>query len=131
MIDFEITETAAIDSGEQLMILMKKLNNRGIQFALDDYGTGYSNQASIMEFPYSTVKLDKSIVWASQAGEKAAISLKHTIAMLKELKMAVLAEGVETEAQVKSLEEMGCEFFQGYFYSTPLPENEILDLLKK
>lgn len=50
--------------------------------------------------------------------------------MLKELKMSVLAEGVETEAQTKSLAEMGCEFFQGYFYSTPIPEKEILSILK-
>lgn len=130
IIDFEITETAAVNSGEQLNILMKKLNKRGIQFALDDYGTGYSNQASIMEFPYSTVKLDKSIIWASQTSEKAAVSLKHTIAMLKELKMSVLAEGVETEAQIKYLTGMGCEFFQGYFYSTPVSETEILSILK-
>ena len=131
MVDFEITETAAVVSGDQLKILMRRLNETGIQFALDDYGTGYSNQASIMDYPYSTIKLDKSIVRAAEHNDKAAVSLKHTIAMINDLNMNALAEGVETDSQAERLCKMGCRLFQGYLYSPPVPEAEFLNILKR
>ncbi|MGP1459006.1 MAG: EAL domain-containing protein [Treponema sp.] len=131
IIDFEITESTAIISGDQLKILMQRLNENGIRFALDDYGTGYSNQANIMEYPYATVKLDKSIVKAAQANDKAAASLKHTIAMINDLNMHALAEGVETEDQVSYLLASGCKLFQGYLYSPPVPAQDFLNLIKR
>ena len=129
LLNFEITETTAVNSGENLSNVMTSMNDMGIHFALDDYGTGYSNTANIMQYPYSVVKLDKSIVWAAQNNIKASISLKYTIAMIKELDMFSLAEGVETMRQAQSLVEIGCEYFQGYYYSRPVTGLEFIDVV--
>jgi EAL domain-containing protein (putative c-di-GMP-specific phosphodiesterase class I)/GGDEF domain-containing protein len=129
LISFEITETTAINSGDRLQNVMQALNERGVRLALDDYGTGYSNTANIMQYPYAIVKLDKSIVWAAQNNVKAAISLKYIIAMIKELDMAVLAEGIETTRQAKSLIEIGCEYFQGFYYSKPIDATSFIDVV--
>lgn len=129
MINFEITETSAVNSGEKLMTTMKQFEEKGIHFSLDDYGTGYSNIANIMQHNYKIVKLDKSIVWAAQSNHQAFVSLKHMIAMIKELNMRILAEGIETKEQEELLEKMQCEYFQGYFFSKPLPEKEFLKFI--
>lgn len=130
LISFEITETTAVNSGERLHNVMNSMNEQGIKFALDDYGTGYSNTANIMQYPYSVVKLDKSIVWAAENSMKAAILLKYTIAMIKELDMNVLAEGVETLRQAQFLIDLGCEYFQGFYYSRPVKESDFIDIVQ-
>jgi diguanylate cyclase (GGDEF)-like protein len=130
LINFEITETTATNSGEHLLMMMRTMNKKGIRFSLDDYGTGYSNTANIMQYPYEVVKLDKSIVWAAQDNIKAAISLKYIIAMIKELDMTVLAEGVETQRQAKSLIDVGCEYFQGFFYSRPVDGASFIEIVE-
>lgn len=130
MINFEITETSAVNSGEHLMANMERLKKKGIHFSLDDYGTGYSNTANLMEYEYAIVKLDKSIVWAATESRKALVTLKYMIALIRELNMGILAEGIETEEQGKMLEELKCEFFQGYYYSKPLPEQQYLELIR-
>jgi EAL domain-containing protein (putative c-di-GMP-specific phosphodiesterase class I) len=131
LIDFEITESTADNSSENLDKIMDDFNKKGIDFSLDDYGTGYSNQSNLMRYPYSIVKIDKSLVWACDSNPKAFISLKHTIAMIKDLDMKVLAEGVETQHHIDLLEQIGCEFLQGYFYSRPLPISELMDVIKE
>jgi EAL domain-containing protein (putative c-di-GMP-specific phosphodiesterase class I) len=98
---------------------------------LDDFGTGYSNQSNIMQYPYSIVKIDKSLVWACDSNPKAFISLKHTVAMIKDLEMSVLAEGVESDEHKKLLEEIGVEYLQGFYFSKPLPPAETISFLEK
>ena len=99
LIDFEITESTADNSSENLDKIMDDFNKKGIDFSLDDYGTGYSNQSNLMRYPYSIVKIDKSLVWACDSNPKAFISLKHTIAMIKDLDMKVLAELITLTAK--------------------------------
>lgn len=129
LIDFEITETTA-DNTNKLEKIMAEFNTKGINFSLDDYGTGYSNQANLMKYPYSIVKIDKSMIWACDTNPKALVSLKHTVAMIKDLKMSVLAEGVETEEQKAMLCELGCDYFQGYYYSKPVPQDDFLTIIR-
>lgn len=129
LIDFEITETTA-DNTNKLEKIMSEFNTKGINFSLDDYGTGYSNQANLMKYPYSIVKIDKSMIWACDTNPKALISLKHTVAMIKDLEMSVLAEGVETEEQKTMLCELGCDYFQGYYYSKPVPQDDFLTIIR-
>ena len=129
LIDFEITETTA-DNTNKLEKIMAEFNTKGINFSLDDYGTGYSNQSNLMKYPYSIVKIDKSMIWACDTNPKALVSLKHTVAMIKDLKMSVLAEGVETEEQKAMLCELGCDYFQGYYYSKPVPQDDFLTIIR-
>jgi EAL domain-containing protein (putative c-di-GMP-specific phosphodiesterase class I) len=126
-VSLEITETAAVISGDLLWHNMQKLEEKGIHFAMDDYGTGYSNTASIIKYPFHTIKLDKSMLWSAMDNDKAMCALKHTSAMIKDMKMELLAEGVETLEQAELLEGMGCDLFQGYYYSKPLCEKDFLE----
>ena len=130
-IQFEITETAAVASKEVLRNTMEKLIKYGIEFAMDDYGTGFSNTATIINYPFSTIKLDKSMIWSAMEDEKAMIALKHMISMSKELKLHIIAEGVESLAQANHLAVLGCDYFQGYFFSRPLDEEDFLKVIQK
>ena len=130
-INLEITETAAVLSSENLRGNMTKLMEKGVNFSLDDYGTGFSNTASIIEYPFHTIKLDKSMLWSATDSEKAMCALEHVIAMVKSMHMELICEGVETQLQATMLEHMGCDYFQGYYFSKPVNAEGFLDLLAK
>ena len=119
-ITLEMTESAAVASEETLKSNMHKLIEKGMFFALDDYGTGFSNTVTMMKYPFKLIKLDKSMVWAAADSEKSMSLLKHTISMIKDMNMYIVAEGVETAAQANMLAKMGCDYFQGYYYSRPV-----------
>lgn len=119
-INLEITETAAVMSHETLMRNMSKLIERGVNFSLDDYGTGFSNTTFVIKYPFRIVKIDKSMVWSAMEDEKAMYALKYTMAMVKAMGMELVAEGVENEEHIRLLTELGCDFFQGYYYSKPV-----------
>lgn len=119
-VNLEITETAAVISSDVLVNNMNRLKEKGVKFSLDDYGTGYSNTANLIKYEFHTIKLDKSIVWSAMENKKAMLALKHTIAMIKDLEMKLVAEGVENLEQAQQLEAMGCDFFQGYYYHRPV-----------
>ena len=129
MINLEITETAAVISTEILLNNMQQLIQTGVHFSMDDYGTGFSNISHIIEYPFSLIKFDKSMIWASMNSEKAFCALKHNVSMIKELHMKIVAEGVETEEQAAALKELGCDYFQGYHFSKPVPKDEFISLL--
>ena len=130
-INLEITETAAVLSSENLRNNMTKLMKKGVNFSLDDYGTGFSNTASIVEYPFHTIKLDKSMLWSSTDSEKAMCALEHMIPMIKSMHMELICEGVETQAQATMLEHMGCDYFQGYYFSKPVNAEAFLELLAR
>lgn len=128
-IELEVTETAAVVSSETLMINMKQLMEKNMSFALDDYGMGYSNTTSILKYPFHTIKLDKSIVWAAMTDEKAKKFLQHTISMFRDIGIELVAEGVETKEMAAMLTKMKCDYLQGYLYSKPVKAEEFLQLL--
>lgn len=128
-ISLEITETAAVMSSDTLRLNMDELIGKGINFSLDDYGTGFSNMATIIEYPFHTIKIDKSLVWSAMEKPKSMCALKHSIHMVKDMNMELVAEGVETLEQTNMLKDMGCDYFQGYYYSKPLPSKDFLRLL--
>lgn len=127
----EITETAAISFPQVLHKNMEYLIKKGIHFALDDYGTGYSNINSLANLPLDIIKLDKSIIWEADVNERAKIVLESSIAMIKKMNMGIVAEGVETREQRDELIRMGCDSLQGYYYSRPIEEKVFLDLLRE
>ncbi|MGN0712511.1 MAG: EAL domain-containing protein, partial [Anaerovoracaceae bacterium] len=100
-----------------------------IAFSLDDYGTGYSNLSRIISLPFRIVKIDKSMTDKVFDSKINAI-LKHNIRLLKEIGMEIVVEGVETEEVVKKVEEMGCDFIQGYYFSRPLPQQEFVEFIQ-
>lgn len=130
-INLEVTETAAANSISILQENIEKLYARGISFSLDDYGSGYSTLGYLHQFPFQIIKLDKAMVWDAFANERAGITLKHTVGMLKELKVHIVAEGVETQEQQMHLSNIGCDYLQGWYYSKAIPEQEFAELIRE
>lgn len=129
MIDFEVTETFHTSNTRILLDNMAKLIDSGCTFAVDDYGTGFSNTDYLIEYPFELVKLDKSVVWSAVENEKAHKILEHTAAMIKSLGLRIVAEGVETYEQVEMLRHMGCDYLQGYYFSKPVPPELYIEFM--
>lgn len=126
MINLEVTETAS--SSNMLKNNMLKLYTFGINFSLDDYGTGYSNLVNILKLPISIVKIDKSITW--DYFQKGNTLLANVVKMFLERKMDIVVEGVETEEMARKLSEMGVHYEQGYYFSKPVPEDIFVKYLE-
>ena len=120
LIEFEITETTAMTDVEHTLEIMHQFRDRGYHFSIDDFGTGYSSLAYLNVMPLSTLKIDKQFIWEVESRGIAST----IVAIAKEMKLKVVAEGVETEEQLEWLRQLGCDEIQGYYYSKPLPAIE-------
>lgn len=129
-INLEITETVASYDQNVMMDNIEKLIQNGFSFSLDDYGTGYSNIKRVASLPLNIVKLDKTFV-NMEENPKMWIILKNTIQMIKEMNLKTVIEGVETKQMAEKFRELECEYIQGYYFSKPIPQKELLDFLAK
>lgn len=116
----EITESAFMDDMDAANLMLLKLRAQKIKIYLDDFGTGFSSLSYLVHFPVDVIKIDKSFVTWMNVDEQSEEIVKSVIALAHNLKMQVVAEGVEDEELVGSLRALGCDFIQGYFYSKPL-----------
>ncbi|WP_416139617.1 EAL domain-containing protein [Halomonas sp. HK25] len=124
----EVTESLFVEERDAARDKMLRLRERGITFALDDFGTGYSSLAYLKRLPLDQLKVDQSFVRDLLEDEISMAIVASTIALSHSLKLEVLAEGVETEAQRTWLAEHGCQSFQGYLFGRPVPvEALVLD----
>jgi diguanylate cyclase (GGDEF)-like protein len=125
----EITESTAMENPEQTVNILNKLNHLGVQLSLDDFGTGYSSLSYLHRLPFDTLKIDRSFVYSvGEQGENSEI-LQTIISLAKNLKMRVIAEGIETESQLAVLQNLGCDFGQGFLLAKPKPIRETEALL--
>lgn len=124
-IKIEFTESTLAESPQTVTEFVLDMEKYGIKMGLDDFGTGYSNFATVMSIPFGTIKVDKSIIWAASGNQMSAAAVKSIIDTFKALGMKVVAEGVETEAQKQFTVEVGIDQIQGFYYSRPLPEEEM------
>jgi len=116
----ELTESLLLKDVETTIARMERLRAVGVGFSLDDFGTGYSSLSYLHRLPLEQLKIDRSFIWDADTGRHGK-AIVHTIAGLgKALRIEVMAEGVETEAQLALIEEGGCHLFQGYLFSKPL-----------
>ncbi len=129
-ISLEINETASLVSAKLLRQNMQKMTDSGIRFSLDDYGSGFANLTTVVEYPFSIVKLDKKMLWNAMKSDKAMTVLRQTIRMMKQLSLELIAEGVETEEQAQLLAYYGCDFFQGYYYAKPQNAESFLKFIE-
>lgn len=130
-LNFEITETAAAYQQDTLLKTMDKLRDIGVEFSLDDYGSGHATMEYMVDLPFDIIKIDKGIVWNAHRNPSTNVALASTIAMISDLGRKVLAEGVETSEQAEWLKALGCDYLQGYYYSKPLSRNEFIEFLKQ
>lgn len=132
LLNLEITESAYTEQPQELFPIMEMLQQAGFIFAMDDFGSGYSSLNILKDIPVDIVKFDLRFLEKARKGEQVGQSiLKNTIQLMNELKLSVLAEGVETEKQVSFLKEMNCFYAQGYYYARPMPLKEFEILLKE
>lgn len=129
MIKLEITESLFIEDLELLRPVLNELNDNGIRISLDDFGTGYSSLSMLRHLPIDELKIDKSFVDDITSDESSLIMIQNIIDIGVNLKMSVIAEGVETNDQKNLLNEFGCNKFQGYLFAKPMTIEEIIDFL--
>ncbi|MEG5042404.1 EAL domain-containing protein [Microcoleus sp. B3-C5] len=121
----EITESAIVDNAQKAIALTEQLRSRQIQISIDDFGTGYSSLGQLHCFPVNNLKIDRSFVNQIQAGNRNYQVVNTIITLSNQLELAVIAEGLETTQQLQCLQQLGCEFGQGYLFSKPLTGAEI------
>jgi EAL domain-containing protein (putative c-di-GMP-specific phosphodiesterase class I) len=125
-LELEITESVAMHDPEDMRRLLASLSDLGVSIAIDDFGTGQSSLAYLKQFHVDRIKIDQSFVHGINADSTDDSIVRSIIALGKNLQLAVIAEGVETEEQCAFLEKEGCDEMQGFFCGRPKPAREIV-----
>ncbi len=129
-LELEITESAIMKNAEQNITILRKLKDMDIALTVDDFGTGYSSLSYLKHFPITRLKIDRSFVRDITINPDDAAIAEIIIAMAQTLKLGVIAEGVETRAQMEFLSFHNCVEMQGYLFSRPVPADQFASLLK-
>ncbi len=130
-LELEITESNAMQNAENSIKIMRRLSSLGVSFSIDDFGTGYSSLSVLKQFPLNTLKIDRSFIQDVPEDDDAVAIVKAIIALALSLKFEIIAEGVETQKQLDFLRHLGCQYFQGFLFSKPLPAARMTALLQK
>lgn len=131
MLEIEITESALMEREQESIDLLNRLRSLGVRIAIDDFGTGYSSLAYLKKFPIDVLKIDKSFVDNIPHDKDDMVIASTIVAMGHSLGLSVLAEGVETEAQLAFLASKQCNYYQGFLKSKPLPADHFSQFLLK
>ena len=124
-LEFEITEGQVMEKPEEAIIKLQQISDIGINIVIDDFGTGYSSLTYLKRLPVNKIKIDQSFIKEVPYDSEDVSIVKAIIALAKSLRLDIVAEGVEKEAQKEFLLENDCNHMQGYYYCEPLPADEI------
>lgn len=125
----EITESAVMENAENAIAMLERIKEIGVRISIDDFGTGYSSLSYLHRFPVDILKVDRSFVKTMEAGTENGEIVRTILALARALKLAVVAEGIESIHQFHQLRVLGCEYGQGYLFSRPLPVSDAEHLL--
>ena len=129
-LELEITESVLLDNPEQAIKTLQALKRLGVRLAIDDFGTGFSSLSYLKRLPIDKIKIDRSFVRDITSDQRDAAISKGLISMAHHLKLKVIAEGVETEAQVGFLKKHHCDEFQGYYFAKPMAWEQLQQFLQ-
>jgi len=127
----EITESVTLHNVTETMNVMERLIQLGIGFALDDFGTGYSSLSYLALLQPRIIKIDQSFVSPTRESVRNDTLLEAIVTLGNKLNMTMIAEGIETEAQLDRLRHLGCELGQGFLFSPAVPDENVLDMLTR
>jgi diguanylate cyclase (GGDEF)-like protein/PAS domain S-box-containing protein len=130
-LELELTESILIDQAEFVFGILQQLREMGVQLSIDDFGTGYSSLSYLKRFPITRLKIDQSFIRGVVSDPDDAAIVGAIISMAHNLKLKVIAEGVETGEQQDFLRSRQCDEVQGYYFSRPIPARGITDLLQR
>jgi diguanylate cyclase (GGDEF)-like protein/PAS domain S-box-containing protein len=126
-IEFEVTESAVMNDVEEAAGMLERLKRDGVSIALDDFGTGYSSLSYLSQFPINKLKIDKSFIRHIDTDPRSLAIAETVIALGKKLGMTVIAEGIESQAGIKMLANIGCDLGQGFFISKPVRPDQLVE----
>lgn len=127
-LEIEITESLFMQNIEEMRANMQRIRDLGVKIALDDFGTGFSSLSYLRKLPFDTIKMDRSFVDDINQGREGSALAITILNMAQNLHKKCVAEGVETNAQLKLLRDAGCDYIQGYLLGKPMCADEILTL---
>lgn len=127
MINLQISEEILAGMHADLLHNMHAMNEEGVNFSLDDYGSSSVTLAYIMTLPFQFVKIDKSVLWAALKNKSAMEAFKASINTLKDFSIKIVVEGVETKEMADHLKRLGCDYLQGFYYARPLSAKDFKD----
>lgn len=130
-VEFEITEGMVMTDPERAITMLENLADMGVQLALDDFGTGYSSLAYLKRFPIHTLKIDKAFVDDITSDDKDRNMVASIIAMAHNLTLKVVAEGVESKAQLEILKTLRCEYIQGFYFAKPMQADQLIRFIEQ
>lgn len=130
LINFEITESASASVRKTMLDNMNKLIDYGVTFSLDDFGTGQSNLNYIVDMPVNVIKFDRSMTTSYFENGKAKYVMDAAMHMIQGMQLAIVSEGVETEEQLKAMEELNINYIQGFYFSKPLRQDAFISFLE-
>jgi diguanylate cyclase (GGDEF)-like protein len=130
LLELELTESAMMHDPDYARQCLRELNELGVNFALDDFGTGFSSLSNLQHFPIALVKIDKSFVQGLGESVDSEHIIRAIISLAHSLDMNVVAEGVETYAQMEFLRLLNCDHVQGYYFARPMPWSKLVPFLR-
>ncbi|MCR5323632.1 MAG: EAL domain-containing protein [Lachnospiraceae bacterium] len=129
-ITFEITETAAAADIDSLKGFIARLKNAGFKFGVDNFGIGFSSISITSSLDIDIVKIDKAMLWEAEKSQVGKIILENTVAMIKKLGKQILISGIETKSQIDIAKDFEVDLLQGFYFSNPVSQNELISILK-
>ena len=127
-----MTETAIVQggaAGERARDELQSLHREGVGIAIDDFGTGFSSLGQLRRFPIDMIKVDRSFVQGAEHDPRDAAITANVVSLAHALGLVAMAEGIESEAQLASLRELGCDLAQGFLFARAVPPAELAELL--
>ncbi len=130
-LEIEITESMLINRGEEAVRILNEIRSHGVRIVMDDFGTGYASLSQLAMFPFDKIKVDKSLTGAEGSDIKKRAIVRAITSLGHSLGVCTLAEGVEVEQQLATLESDGCTSVQGYLFGKPVPASEVDGLIAR
>jgi predicted signal transduction protein with EAL and GGDEF domain len=130
-LELELTESAVMHDAEQSIEILRQLSALGVRISVDDFGTGYSSLSYLRRLPLDKLKIDRAFIRDVVTSRDDAAIVRAIVSLAHNLRLKVIAEGVETPDQLAFLRELGCDQYQGYHYSVPVPDNVFIEMLRE